>query len=67
MSDVYASLLVLGGALGVPCTRNPLYAGLNSPPEGRRLSGQRRTRGDDGRVLRGGNIVNRVRSGRKQP
>ena len=26
-----ASLVVLGGELAVPYTRNPLYAGLNSP------------------------------------
>ena len=26
--------IVLGGVLGVPCTRNPLHAGPNPPPEG---------------------------------
>ncbi len=59
--------IVLGGALGVPCTRNPLYAGLNPPPEGFGCRAERRARGDEGRVLRGGTTVNRVRSGRKQP
>ena len=30
----YVPTAVLGGALGVPCIRNPLHAELNSPPEG---------------------------------
>ena len=28
---MYVETVVLGGELAVPCTRNPLYAGLNSP------------------------------------
>jgi len=27
---ILCALVVLGGELAVPCTRNPLYAGLNS-------------------------------------
>ena len=63
----YHATSVLSGALGEPCTRSPLHAGLNSPPEGGLRSESTGTVDVDGRVLRGEDTSNRVRSGRKQP
>ncbi len=56
---------VLSGALGVPCTRNPLMRD-RIPARGRSLFRRQRARGDEGRVPYGRSFVNRVRSGRKQ-
>jgi len=54
-------LVVLGGELAVPFTRNPLYAGLNPFP---------RIRSRSGRTIRSAaaqqTVMNLVRSGRKQ-
>ena len=44
----------------------PSICGAESPPEGTGLRAERRIRGVEGRVLRGGTGVNWVRSGRKQ-
>ncbi len=56
---------VLSGALGVPCTRNPLMRD-RIPARGRLLFRRQRARGDESRVPYGKSFVNRVRSGRKQ-
>jgi len=58
---------VLRGTLGVSCSPKPSICGAECPPKGAGSCGKRSARGVDGRVLRSGTFVNRVRSGRKQP
>ena len=47
--------------------RNGLKADYGDASKGVGWRGSRSARGVEGRVLRGGTFVNRVRSGRKQP
>ena len=50
------NLVVLDGALAVPCTRNPLQAGLNSPLRAFVHSGTAGLSSVDGWVLCGGSL-----------
>ena len=60
-------IAVLRGALGVPCSPKPSRCGTERPPKGVNEIVSVGHAVMIGRVLRGEVVVNRVRSGRKQP